>query len=466
MPNSISASGLTTATREELVAQYTAAFQAIYGSDINLDQDSPDGQLMMIFIQTCLDNLDLMTQIYNGFDPDKAFGVVLDSRVAYNGIQRLDGTYTVTNVTITTDRALTLVGLDDPEEDEPYTVSDNAGTQWVLINTESPVSSGSYVYAFRAKNPGATLTTVNTITTPITIVLGVTAINNPTTYTTLGTNEETDAELKVRRQKSVTLASQGYLAGLVAALESTEGVTDAIVRENVTSTTDGDGIPGHSIWVIVDGSATDLDIATAIYRKRNAGAGMYGAVSYFIDQVDGTTFEIKWDVVTSQNLFIKFTATSLDGVNSPDIAAIRSGLPTSFVTTINGQVNINDLATLVQEIDNNTLVTSAGFSLTSGGVYTNTLSPSTKDKRFSISSANIIIIPMLMSPPSASVASGGATQQFTALGGYGAYTYTIFSGAGSVNSSTGLFTSAGTGSTVVRATDTQGNTADATVTVT
>lgn len=467
MANAISTTGLTTATREELIAQLTAAFKSIYGADINLDQDSPDGQMIGDFVQVTLDNLDLLTEIYNSFDPDRAFGTVLDNRVAYNGIQRQAGTNTLTNVSITTTQALTLLGLDTNPTD-PYTVSDNAGNQFQLRETQNPSGSGVYVYEFQASVPGAVLTVPNTITVPVTVVLGVSDINNPTTYTSLGLNEETDAALKIRRQKSVSLGSQGYLSGLLAALENINGITSAFVYENVTGTTDGDGIPGHSIWVIVSGTASDLDIAQAIYNKRNAGCGMKGSVSYMITQVDGSIFIVFWDVVTPENLFIKFTATSLDGINPPNISLIRSQLPGIFSPGVYEQVNINDLATLVQEIDNNTLVTLSGFSTTSGGSYTNTLLPTAKNYQFVVSSANIIIIPMILSPVTVSVVNGN-TQQFTALGGFGTLTYSISvnNSGGSINSGTGLYTAGATPSNdTVHVVDSIGNVANATVTVT
>lgn len=468
MPNIIDATGLTTATQQELIDTLTGAFKSIFGADINLGPDTPDGQLMMIFIQAVLDLEDLVTQNYNQFDPDNAIGNVLDQRVAINGIQRQAGTFTVTNVTVTTTAALTLYGIDQ-NGNPPFTVADNEGNQYVLQTTVNLPSPGDQVLAFQSLVPGAVLTVPNTITVPITVVLGVSAVNNPTTYSTLGINEETDQQLRIRRQKSVSLSSQGYLAGLLAALENISGVTSAFVYENTTGSTDADGIPGHSIWVIVAGSGTSQAIANAIYTKRNAGCGMKGTQTLSILQADGTLFTIRWDVVTAQELFTKFTATSLDGINPPNIAAIRTGLVTLFVPGVNQQVNINDLATLVQDIDPNTLVTSAGFSASSGGSYTNTLTPSTKDKQFSVSEADIIILPMILNPTAPSVAHGG-TVQFSTLGGFGALSYSIHTNnsSGSINSSTGLYTAGGTHpvTDVVRVTDALSNTTDVNVAVT
>jgi hypothetical protein len=529
MPNSLTATGLTTATEAELVAYFTSAFQSIYGSDINLESDTPDGQLLNIFVQSVLDLQDLVVQVYNSFDPDNAIGVVLDQRVAINGIERQGGTYTTTLVTIVTSQSVNLYGLDQDIQDV-FTVADNAGNEWQLITTQLGVSSGSHALLFRAANSGQVLTVPNTITIPITIILGVTSVNNPTTYSTLGVNEESDADLKIRRRRSVSLRSQGYFQGLLAALLNINGVTSAFIYENTTDGADLDGIPGHSIWVIVAGTvntalgvqwsstatyaygdiASDSGvnyisvqndnlnnlvsdtafwqvynpIAEAIYNYRNAGCGMFqsgesSANSYIITQVDGTFFPVYWDSVIVQTVFIKFNASSLNGVNPPNISAIISYLTENFVPGVFEEININRLSTLVQQADPNTLVTNSGFCLTDGGVYTNTLSPSTKNRQFLITSDRIIVLPIILTCPNGIqvIVSGVVTTtnvtvanlgtiQFTPLGGFPAFSYAVTSGAGSVTSPGGLFTAAGTGTSVVQITDALGNTATATITVT
>ena len=47
MPDLIDASGLTLKTRTEIVNELKDSLRGIYGNDINLDQNSPDGQLVL-----------------------------------------------------------------------------------------------------------------------------------------------------------------------------------------------------------------------------------------------------------------------------------------------------------------------------------------------------------------------------------------------------------------------------------
>lgn len=463
MPNAINGSGLTVATGSEVIALYTGSFQAIYGASVNLGPETPDGQWIMTLVQSVLDLEDLLVQINAMFDPDQAVGVILDQRVAINGIQRQAGTFTVVSISVVTSQSVNLYGLDQTAF-AVYTVSDNAGNQYELQTTQLGLTTGTHSLLFQAASPGAITPLPNTITVPVTIVLGVTSVNNPAAATVVGLNEETDAALRIRRQKSVSLASQGYLAGLLAALENIPGVSFAAVYENTSGTTIGSGpltgLPGHSIWVIVAGSGSASAIGSAIYLKRNAGCGMYnsgdgGAQSYNVTQVDGTTFTVYWDDVVEVPLFTRFTVASLNGSTPPNIPGIVGSLPLIFLPGVYGQVNANEVATLVQEIDPNTLVSSVGFATTVGSPYVNPLTPAAANDQFSVAGSDVIVIPMYITSPQTilTVTSSGASvtaacavaksgsQTFVANGGFPIYTWAISvnNSGGSINGSTGAY---------------------------
>lgn len=560
MPNSIGPLGIQTATQAELLAQFVANLQTIYGANISVTSDTPDGQWINIFIQSDLDNLDLLSQVNAMFDPDQAIGILLDQRCAINGIQRKGGTFTVVSITLVINQNCNLFGLDQTEQ-PVYTISDASGNLYQLQTTQLGVAAGTYEYLFQAETIGALAPTPNTITVPVTIVLGVVSINNPAVAITIGENQESDANLRLRRQQSVSNSSQGYLAGLLGTLENIPGVTSAFVYENNSDTTDGSGVPAHSIWVIVAGTPAASDVANAIYTKRNAGCGMFGTMSFTITQINGTLFTVFWDSVVPENLFIHFTATSINGVDQPRLADILTDLPLDFVPGVFQEVNINALATQVQVIDSNTLVTNAGFSdgktqiLTLSGVavsgtfilnyngnasaainwndsigtiqsktqaitglslasvtgsiasqtltfslsaladvegllyvtsnslvtsapapitfsynegYTNTLIPTSKKFQFIVTTPNIMILPLILSPTTVTL-STTQSQLFTGLGGYAPWTYSISvnNSGGTINATSGAYTAGSTGSVTdtIRVVDAFGNSATATVTV-
>lgn len=307
MTDILNENGLQTSTAPELLQTLQNDFKNIYGEDVLLDSSTPDGQWLNILVQKGVDVRGLLTQLYNSFNPNNTQGSLLDQRCAINNVFRKAGTFTTVTVNVVTDRALTLQGLDDNynnPEATGYTIQDNEGNRFILVNTTT-LSAGSNSLLFRSETLGGVVVLPNTLTTPVTIVLGVVSVNNPTTANAIGTVEELDEELKVRRRQSVAISSFGYLNGLQAALLQLPGVTDAKVYENYTSSTDANGTPAHCIWVVMDGGAIS-DIAETIYSRKCPGTNMRGNITYTITTDAQTQFIAKWDNATVTPFYIKF----------------------------------------------------------------------------------------------------------------------------------------------------------------
>ena len=307
MTDILNENGLQTSTAPELLQTLQNDFKNIYGEDVLLDSSTPDGQWLNILVQKGVDVRGLLTQLYNSFNPNNTQGSLLDQRCAINNVFRKAGTFTTVTVNVVTDRALTLQGLDDNynnPEATGYTIQDNEGNRFILVNTTT-LSTGSNSLLFRSEALGGVVVLPNTLTTPVTIVLGVVSVNNPTTANAIGTVEELDEELKVRRRQSVAISSFGYLNGLQAALLQLPGVTDAKVYENYTSSTDANGTPAHCIWVVMDGGAIS-DIAETIYSRKCPGTNMRGNITYTITTDAQTQFIAKWDNATVTPFYIKF----------------------------------------------------------------------------------------------------------------------------------------------------------------
>lgn len=321
--DSFGANGLVVATLTQIITDLTTGMQQIYGANINVDQNSPDGQLINIFAQACADLRELAVQINSGFDPDQAVGAILDQRVAINNITRNGGTYTIVPITIVTSATVTLQGLDaqfNNPQGTGYTIQDDAGNQYILIDSVT-LAPGTHVENFRAQVIGQITPTVDTIDTAVTIVLGVDSVNNPNDPLSVGEEEETDAQLRIRRQQSVANANVGYLNGLLGTVLALQGVVSAQLYENDTSGTVNTMAP-YSMWLIVDGGSS-ADIANAIYQKKSYGCAMNGATTYDITTASGATFTARYDVPTAETLYIKFNVQPTvpsPSLNATDIA--------------------------------------------------------------------------------------------------------------------------------------------------
>ena len=356
MTNYVDATGIHTETLAAITADLKAQMRAIYGADINLDANSPDAQMLGIFAQAKIDLLDCIAQVYNSFSPSAAIGTVLDQRAALNGIVRQGATYTRTYITVTTDRAVNLPGLDTSTS--PFTVADSTGNLFNL-ETTTTTGTGAASLVFRSAVAGAVATTPNTINVIATITLGVVSVNNPTSAISTGLNEETDVAFRIRRAKSVANPSRGFLEGLVGSLFAVDGVLDVSIYENVTASIDAYSVPAHSIWAIVDGG-TPADIAAVIYAKRNAGCGMRGSVSETITQVDGTQFNVYFDRPIDASLYITATLTSLDAAHVIDVEWLKTQIFNTIKYRIDEPADTTSITTLIKELDPKAVVISIG----------------------------------------------------------------------------------------------------------
>lgn len=335
MADTFDSTGLTVSTSSEIRTQLEDDLKLIYGTDINIDQNSPDGQLIGIITQVATDLRELLVSINSGFDPDQAIGITQDQRVAINSITRAGGSYTTQPIDIVVDATVDLDGLDadfNNPDGVGFTIQDGSGNEFILIDSVT-LTAGSHTKNFRAKNIGLVETTVGTITNFVTIILGVVSVNNSSGALEVGADEETDAELRLRRQKSVAISSQGYLNGIEAAFLDLDGVTDAKVYENVTNAVDADGIPAHGMWAIVEGGA-NTDIANVIYTKKSAGCDMLGAVTLNTTTATGATFTSKFDRPSAENLHIQFDIQKTISTATFDQAAIKADMVANLVYKI------------------------------------------------------------------------------------------------------------------------------------
>lgn len=338
MAEGITENGLTLESYDTLLTDLQNDLNAIYapdGDSINFDSETPDGQATNIFTQIGTDIRELYQEIYNSFDPSKCSGVVQDTRYALNYLFRQGGTFTIQNIDVTVDRTVELSGLDGSYNDinaASYTVSDNAGNLWYLIDTVT-LEKGTHSLPFRAKNLGLVQTTVGTITNMVTTVLGVTSVNNSTAPTTLGTDQETDQAFRIRRARSTEKSSLNNTDAMLSQLLDLEGVSDGTIWVNSTNETDSTGTPAGYIWVIVEGGANS-DIAQTIYTN-SCGRGTRGEIIVDVPTISGQIFTVHFDRPTPIPLYIKFDFQLTVGLSAVNTDGIREVLAQNLTYNLN-----------------------------------------------------------------------------------------------------------------------------------
>ncbi len=387
--NQLDILGLHVKTINDIIDELTEGLKTIYGEDINVDQSSPDGQLINIFSQAIGEMLELLVAVYNSFNPEAAYGAVLDHRCALNGIVRQGATYTYVDVLVTVTKGVNLQGLDGDPTAAGFTIEDDAGNQFYLVTSKTFSGAGNDTLSFRAKDIGAVLITNNTITNIVTIVDGVSTVNNPAGATTQGIDGESDSDFKMRRLKSFMLQGIGQADSIKAALLAIDNTTDALVIINDTNGT-VDGVVEHSIWAIVE-NGLDADIAQVIYEKKPMGCDMNGNTTYNISRPNSQMFTAKFDRPLYTRLYIEFTL-SLKGGGSPDTTYIAEQMELALLThyKLGQTARASDLVAIIIAIEPDAIITLLKVS-NNDADYFETLDTTSNRYKFTLASEDINI---------------------------------------------------------------------------
>ena len=133
-----------------------------------------------------------------------------------------------------------------------------------------------------------------------------------------GAPVQTDRELRVQQSKSTALPSVSLWEGIIGSLLTTAGVRRVSGIKNDGDTPTTEGVPGHSIAMIVDGGEV-ADIAKTIFLKKGEGVGTYGSTSYNYLDTYGFPNTIRFSRPTVVPAYCKLTiAPAADYLSSAE----------------------------------------------------------------------------------------------------------------------------------------------------
>lgn len=306
--------GITAPDYQEVLDYLQTQYRAIFGADVYLAADSQDGQFLAIVAAAINDSNAAAIAIYNAFSPSTAQGEGLSSVVKINGISRLVASNSTVTVTIGGTVGTVITNGQ---------VSDGTNT-WLLPPTVTIPSAGELAVTATAKEAGAITAQAGTITQISTPVYGWATVANAAAATP-GAPVETDAALRVRQSNSVALPSQTVIEGIVGAVQSVTGVTRVKAYENDTSTTDSDGLPAHSIALMVEGG-NSAEIAEAIARKKTPGVYLWGSTAVTIPDDYGLSQTVRYSAPALVPISISIGLTALPGYTSSIGDEIKAAL--------------------------------------------------------------------------------------------------------------------------------------------
>lgn len=340
--------GLIVATIDDRLASLTAKYQAIFGPNINLDANTFDGMTMKISGGTYNDLDQLVEAVYDSFDPNKATGAALSRLVLLNGLTRNLGSFSIAVVTFTG-----TAGTDVPIGS--LVLSQDGASTWATTFEATVDPSGTVDVEVQCSVLGPTLAAAGTLNTFGTYIYGITSVTNAADAS-VGTSQETDSALRLRRAASTATPSQGILEGLYGALGNLAGVTQVQVYENKTdsaavTSANPNGLPPHSINAVVLGGV-DQDIIQTIWLKQSAGVTLVGAVEGTATDSYGNTHPIQFDRPIDTPIYMTIGVRRRAGWPSNGADLIKTALDTWSIANlmIGDDVIWNELFTPINTV--------------------------------------------------------------------------------------------------------------------
>lgn len=315
----IDQTGIHAPTYQDVYSGLIAQYQAIFGADIYLGNDSQDGQLIGIFAQAIADANNALVANYNAYSPATAQGAGLSSQVKINGLARL--------VPSNSTAVMALVGQAGTIINNGI-VQDSAGNQWALPVTATIGISGTLNVTATCAVPGAVNAQANAITQIVTPTLGWQSATNPLPAVP-GSQTESDATLRIRQSVSTAQPANSVIASISAAIGNVVGVGQWMVYENATGSTDANGVPAHSISPIVSGGTVDA-IAEAIQSRKPPGIQTYGTTSVVVIDPVGLPITINFFQLAEVQIYVALTIHPLSGYLSTTGALIQNAIAASI----------------------------------------------------------------------------------------------------------------------------------------
>lgn len=290
---------------EAILNSLIESFTTIYGSDVVLTPDSQDYEWLVVLATAYNDENNANIAAYNSMRPLGAQGAGLSAIVLINGLRRIQATNSTVVVSVFGTAGTPLNNC---------VVQDQNGNLWNLPVLVTIPPAGVIAVTATAQQPGNIAAAINTVTIRYTPTRGWASVTNSAAATP-GIPVEQDGILRQRQAKSTALPAQTPLSSIAAVIANLAGVGRSTVYENQGATTDGNGIPSHSIAAVVEGGDI-TEIAQAIESKKSPGTGTYGTTMVEVEDPSGVPINIAFFELAEVQIYVSLTIHPLTGYTS------------------------------------------------------------------------------------------------------------------------------------------------------
>lgn len=317
----ITNAGFEVASYPEIREALVQRMKEIYGSDIDVSTGSADG-IWIESLSLVINNiLQSFLQLNANLNPDTATGIYLDVLASLTNVIRKRATKSKASVLLLNNGAEDITI--NQSSDVPFQLVDKAGVTWTvasqnvtLVGTKTRDADKEKYASYKGESVICECDEYGSIRAEKGWIDDTMELNGNIVVTQeetaqVGSNAETDSELRARRNSYLASNSRTVTEGLTSSLLDITGIKDCLVYSNNTNgeihTDSGDRtpIPAHSIYVVLRYddfvSVSDLDVASIIYNKMTPGI----ATTKPSDTSTAVTYNMLTDVGIAQPIYWK-----------------------------------------------------------------------------------------------------------------------------------------------------------------
>jgi uncharacterized phage protein gp47/JayE len=303
----LTSEGFEAKTLEEIKAELESGLRTEISDTLNVETDSPLGQLIGIFSSKLREVWELAEEVYNSSYPDSASGFSLGALSVLTGTQRAPATRSRVLVNVDVDPGTYAAGTIVAHVEGDPTAR--------FVNAEEVVNAGPGAATvqgvlFLAENTGPVRANSGTLTTIAEPLAGLNSITNPEDAE-LGAEVESDTDLRIRREEELQAVGSTTAAAVRVDVALVEGVDSVTVLENDTDET-VDGIPPHALEAIVLGGES-ADIAEAILAAKAGGIQAFGDTVVEVEDSQGVLHQIGFTRPDELEVYLEIDLTATDG---------------------------------------------------------------------------------------------------------------------------------------------------------
>ena len=263
----MTATGLKLPSELDILKGVLADFNTAFGGNLNLNLETPQGQLASSLAAIIADKNNQIAWLANQVHPDYAEGFMQDAIAKIYFLERKQATDSVVTCEF--------MGLAGTRIPKGFIVKDALGNNWVLQQNISILAGGTVTGTLSAK--GSIPAKAHTVNQMYQTIVGLDRVDNPQDAIA-GKLTESRAEFRDRRQRSVAINAHGTPQAVYANVFALDGVSDVYVVDNPKGeavTLNGYRLKPHSIYVAVVGG-NNQQIAKTILQYAGNGCDFNG----------------------------------------------------------------------------------------------------------------------------------------------------------------------------------------------